>query len=212
MSLPERLGDLKLQTSKKSGFTLLELLVVISILSAVVVLLALLITNSLRSYNFNKRGIEMQDSAAKALRDFENKTRSAEQLVTTEDDELIFYAFIAGDQRPASSKIRYFVANGKLMREIYHPLGTGPTFTYPTEPDETAIIATGLTSSSLFTYYSGNNYNFNNDAATLLAPPVSISLVKMIRITVNIDYDITKPPSASHETTLINLRNLKRNL
>ncbi len=204
---------LKSSINKQLGFTLVEIMIVTVILSILVMLLSMLMSNSFKTYSFNRKGIEAQDSAAKALRDFENKSRSVEQLLTTEKNEFAFYAYIAGDQRPAPSKIRYYVQDSKLIREIYHPTGTGPNYTYLTAPDTTETIATGvINTNDIFSYYSGDNYSYNNDSATLLPFPISMALVKMVRITLEVDLDTTKAPEASHETTLVNLRNLKRNL
>lgn len=172
-----------------------------------------MLSNSFKSYNFNRQAIDMQDSAALALREFENKTRGAEQLLIENRDELAYYAYIAGNVRPAPSKIRFVSENNILKREIYYPQGTGPTYAYPETPDDVKVIATGvINSDNLFSYYSAENYNYSNDSITKLPFPVEVSKIKMIRIDLEIDFDIAKPPAASHETTMVNLRNLKRNL
>lgn len=194
------------------GFTLIELTVVIAIIAILTTLISMIISRSLASYRFNQQAIKMQDSAARAMRDFENKTRGAEQILVAENDNLSFYAYVAGDERPAPSKIRYYFEDGYLKRGIIPPFGSGPTYSYPAGDELITTQASGLISDAIFNYYSDQNYNYSDDQTTLLSFPINIPSVKMIRISLMVDFDTTKPPEAANETTLINLRNLKRNL
>ena len=201
---------MKLPNNK--AFTLIELTIVAGIVALLSMLLTMVISRSLVSYRFNQQAIIMQDSAAKALRDFENKTRGAEQILVADSDELSFYAYIAGDIRPAPSKIRFFYQDGLLQRGIISPSGEGPNYTYPDDSETITTQARGLLSDEIFSFYSSDNYNYNDDLTTRLGFPVPLSDIKLVRISLSIDFDINKPPVASEESTLVNLRNLKRNL
>ncbi|OQB05221.1 MAG: hypothetical protein BWY19_01132 [bacterium ADurb.Bin212] len=210
---PERWMLLKLLIKQKRGFTLIEITIVIFIMAMLSLLVATLLANSFKSYRQGLQGVRMQDSAAKILRDFENKTRGAEEIVLADSDELSFYAYIAGDTRPAPSFIRYFVENGALMRGIISPEGEGPVYFYPPESEVFVDIADGIINpNEIFSYYSDSLYDYSNDSATLLSFPVTLADIKMVRISIEIDYDTAKPPVAADETTIVNLRNLKRNL
>jgi hypothetical protein len=170
------------------------------------------VVKALQAYRFNQQAIKMQDSAALAVRDFENKARGAEQILTATTDTLEFYAYIAGDVRPAPSKIRFYYESGSLVRGIINPEGAGPVYAYPSANEQFKTVADGLQNNSLFLYYYDADYDYSNDETTRLTFPISLPNIKMVRLSMVIDYNAEKPPVAAEETTLLNLRNLKRNL
>jgi len=168
-------------------------------------LMVVMIVRGLNSYQNSKETIDAQDKAAHAMRDFEKTTRGATEVLASETDELVFYAYMVGDEQPAPSQIRYFVENNQLVKGVIHPSGSGPTFIYPSQDEFSQMVVSDLTNgSTLFTYF--------NDVSNQIAAPVPPDAVRMIKLTVSIDKNIQKPPSAITEITSVNLRNLKTNL
>lgn len=204
---------MKLSIKQKKAFTLIEITIVIFVMAMLSLLVATLLANSFKSYRLGLQGVRMQDATAKILRDFENKVRGAEEIVIADSNELSFYAYIAGDIRPAPSFIRYFVEEGVLKRGVITPEGEGPIYFYPPESEIFTDIAEGIINhDTLFDYYGAALYDYSDDSSTKLPYPITIADIKMIRVNVQVDYDISKPPATAQETTLVNLRNLKRNL
>lgn len=213
-SFQERLEVLKSSVNNKSkAFTIIELTVVTGILGLLSLLVALMLTQGMKSYRHGQNEIRMQDSTAKALRDFETKSRAAEEIITANANEFVFYAYIANDTRPAPSKIRYFISGNKLVRGVISPQGAGPTFAYPSEDEVFNDVGTGiLNTDEVFSYYNDHDYDYSNDATTKLAFPVNLAQIKMVRISMRVDFDTAQSPVPSEESTLVSLRNLKRNL
>lgn len=198
---------------KRCGFTVAELAVVAGLISLVSLLLSLMMSTCLKQYRFAQNQIKMQDSIAAGIRDFESKVRGAEQIITAAQDEFVFYAYIANDTRPAPSRIRYFIQDNQLFRGVISPEGAGPNFQYPEESEVLKSVSKAvLNSNQLFTYYNDNDYNYADDSATLLAEPIDLARVRMVRITLTVDFDVANSPVSAEQTTLVNLRNLKRNL
>lgn len=189
----------------KPGSTLIELVLVTGLVAILSGLLATLVAQSLKSYRQSRQIVELQGNAALAVKDFESITRGATEIITSNSDELAFYAYLVGDDYPAPTLVRYYTENGELLRSTIAPSGEGPTFTYPTEGEQVnKIIKHVLNTDSVFTYY--------NDVSAEVTAPVPVDIVKMIRITINVGYTDKVTPTDITETTVVSLRNLKNNL
>lgn len=190
---------------RKKGMSLMEIVITAGLFVILASLMVVMIVRGLNSYQNSKETIDAQDKAAHAMRDFEKTARGATEILVSDPDELDFYAYMVGDQQPAPSQIRYFVENNQLVKGVIHPSGSGPTFIYPSQDEFRQMVVSDLTNgSSLFTYY--------NDVSNQITAPVPPDAVRMIKLTVSIDKNIQKPPSAITEITSVNLRNLKTNL
>jgi prepilin-type N-terminal cleavage/methylation domain-containing protein len=189
----------------KKGFTLIEMTVVIVLLGTIGIVVATMIVRSFQSYRFSQDTMQMQEAAAKVMRDFEKTARGGTQVLTSDPDTYEFYTYLLNDLQPAPSKVRYFVQNGVFEKGITEPSGPGPIFNYlianeNVEPLGKYVINGG----ALFKYY--------NDASNKISEPVPADAVRMVQITVTVDKDTSKKPDPITETTKVNLRNLKTNL
>ncbi len=203
---------LQINFARLRAFTLIELIITTALILIISLMVMNVLMRSFSAYRYNAEAVKMQDEAARALYDFESKSRGAEEVVTASETQFEFYAYIAGDVRPAPSKIRYFYDDGDLTRGIINPEGAGPVYAYPSESETFKTLSTGVLNQNLFSYYSDADYNYNDDSATKLAFPIDLTLIKMVRLSLEIDYNVSKPPVAANESSLVNLRNLKRNL
>ena len=196
---------MKIIGSKKRGFTLSEMIVTIFLVSIISLVLAVMVVRGFQSYRISKLIISMQDEAARAMRDFEKVARGATEVLSSEPEEFVFYAYLAGDEYPAPSQVRYYMDGSTLMRGLIPPSGEGPIFNYLEEDEEFRQVAENVINGDLlFKYY--------NDASGLVEEPVPIDAVRMVEITISIDEDQTILPEPIVEITSVNLRNLKTNL
>ena len=189
----------------KKAMSLIEITVTAGLFVVIGGLMVVMLVRGLSSYQNSRELIDAQEKAALALRDFEKTTRGATAVLNSEPDELIFYGYLLGDQQPAASQIRYYCQDGSLIKGIIHPEGTGPSFIYPPQSEFTQMVVKNVTNcASLFTYMNG--------ASIQVSPPVPTDAVKMIKLTVSVDKDLSKAPGAITISTSVNLRNLKTNL
>ncbi|OQA03005.1 MAG: hypothetical protein BWY68_00861 [bacterium ADurb.Bin400] len=146
----------------------------------------------------------LQEQAARVMREFELSTRAATELVTANPGELEFYRYY--DLTSVSpTKVRYFMNGGTFLVGKTKPVGVPPGVIYPPENEEVDfLIENVVNGSSIFNYYDDNNSE--------LTSPFNISSVKMVRLTISLDRNPDALPNMITETTVINLRNMKRNL
>jgi type II secretory pathway pseudopilin PulG len=189
----------------KKAMSLIEIIVTAGLFVIIGTLMVTMIVRGLNSYQNSQELIDAQEKAAQALRDFEKTTRGATAVLSSNSNELVFQGYLLGDMQPAASQVRYYCDSGTLIKGVIHPEGTGPTFTYPSSEEFSQMVVRNVVNcSTLFTYY--------NDASAQISDPVPADAVRMVKLTVSIDKDITKAPEALTASTSVNLRNLKTNL
>lgn len=179
--------------------------VVIVLLGVVGIVVATMIVRGFQSYRFSQETIDTQEEAAKAMRDFEKIARGTTQVLVSDPSVYEFYTYLAGDDQPAPSKIRYFVENSEFKKGIIAPVGTGPTFDYPAENENVIPVCENVINGATL-------FNYSNDANEEIPAPVPKDAVRMVEFTITLDKDTSKKPDSITETTQVNLRNLKTNL
>lgn len=146
---------------KKSGFSLLELVIAVFIFVSVVAIVAAFILYYLRSYSFS---FEEQQSVSQAqyamstmlreLREARSGEDGAWPMAQTDDATVVFYSDVTNDGR--ADKIRYFLNGTDLMKGVIEP--TAAPVSYPQANEVIRTIATSidLGGNAMFTYYNGN--------------------------------------------------------
>lgn len=187
---------------RKTGYTLIEMLVVISLVGMIVVLISMFVGNSWRSYRRQSNTIMGVEAASSALRNFEITTRAASTILTATPNELKFYRF--DDLSSAfPNQVRYFVDGNQFKVGVTEPYGTAPNITYPAENEVIKLVINKVTNTTeLFKYYSGNNIELN---------PVTISSIRMIQLTLKVNMNEVNGSVVGVETR-VSLRNMKDNL
>jgi len=188
----------------KNGFTLVELILVISILSILTLLISSIIVRSFQAYRFNREGASYQEQTMKAMLDFEKNVRGATEVVSSSVESFDFFVYLPKDDYPAPSKVRYFYEEHQLKRGVIKPEGNGPVFLYPEEHEAVSSVTYNVTNSNLFSYF--------NDISEQIDEPIAIDAVRMVKINLSVDRDVNTAPATVSEETSINLRNLKTNL
>ncbi len=201
----------------KTGFTLVETMMVIVIFTILALGVNALVTNLFMNANNSSASIGTVDSAGIVAGNFVNQIRNASvgndggypinQASTT---QIIFYSSY-GQSSGILAKIRYYVNGGTLYEGIIIPTGSPLTYNSASEkiiPVQNNIANTGA---PIFYYYDGN---YAGISSTLpLVQPVNVTQVKYVLITMNI---LKKTTALSTSTFSVSagasIRNLKTNL
>lgn len=187
-----------------TGFTLIEMVVVIGLVAILSAVVSTMLVASLSSYRTKRQSVDLEDKASAVLRDFEKSTRAASKIVMAEPDQLTFLRYF--DLTSASpTQVRYFMDGDQFKIGLTQPSGIAPAIVYPIQNEKIDLIVDNVTNgTTLFKYYNSNG--------GLIPGPVEIATVRMIEINIALDKDPNKPPTEITETTKVNLRNMKDNL
>ena len=196
----------------KSGFTLIEVLVSIFILT----LIGLAVSSFFKDiFSFNRiisGSLAAQNEARRALKTMSAEIRTASPsslgaypLTQTAASSFAFYTNIDGDS--FKEQVRYFLEGATLKKGVIKPSGSPLTYNPANEIITELIHGVANAATPTFSYYD-ENYDGTTQG---LVEPINISVVRLVGITVVIDYDPTQPPGPMTLTTQINMRNLKDN-
>lgn len=120
--------------------------------------------------------------------------------------ELAYYSDPEGDG--TADRYRYFVENGTLKQGLTPPSGSPQDY----DPDDEVItdvvpyVFNGAT--PLFEYFPATYAG----SGSALTQPVNLAVIRLVKITLLIDRDVSLPPAVQTFTTQVMLRNLKDNL
>ncbi len=191
-------------TDKKNGFSLMEMIVTVVLVGILGLIIASLYTSGNKQYRLGTKRIALNEQAAIAARDFEKMSRGTTAIISANSNNLTFYSYLKGDTNPAPSKISYYLDGNSLYRYSISPIIAENTFIYPDSQKEIKKIAENVISVNLFKYY--------NDANSELEFPIQNDVVRLIKMSIEIDNDINASPESAEQSTAVQLRNLKNNL
>ncbi|MFA4930498.1 MAG: prepilin-type N-terminal cleavage/methylation domain-containing protein [Patescibacteria group bacterium] len=200
--------------TQQPGFTLIEIIAVTGILSLIAVGIGALSFWGMRLWNITQDHIKAQETArtafdimAREIREMQISDNGSYAIENADHDTLIFYANIDDDDD--REKIKYELQGGTMYRWTKKSTGDTPAvYSAFTDDDKTTIISQIINTDDFFQYYD-DSYTGTSPALT---EPVSISAVRLIKITALIDYDPSRTPDPLELITDISLRNLKDNL
>jgi len=197
----------------KTGFTLVEILVSISIFVMVGLAIAnygrdifSLNTSLQNSLTAQMDGRQVVKKLVAELRGASPSSLGAYPIETAGTSTLIFYSNVDSDAY--KERIRYYVSGTTLRRGVIKP--SGNPLTYPSGSETFSTIVRNVkvsTSTPIFEYFDGNYAG----TTTPLVQPVTISSIRLIRTTVVIEADANKSPNPITITSQAMLRNLKDN-
>jgi prepilin-type N-terminal cleavage/methylation domain-containing protein len=204
---------MKKNNSNNSGFTLVELLISIFIISILTVIIntfardvfymAYTLSDSM-SAQFDTRHIV--NTMASELRESAPSSLGAYQLALTSDNAITFYSDTNNDG--LEDQVRYFLNGTDLLKGVTVPTGSPLTYNIANEKINTLI--SGVVASStqpIFQYYPSTYIGTGSP----LVQPVNIANISFVRITVIIDKNTNHSPSQVVVTSGVSLRNLKNN-
>jgi prepilin-type N-terminal cleavage/methylation domain-containing protein len=187
------------------GYSLIELLVVIVITSAIAVPLTTFMINGMSSFTF----IQAQSDTSLELGTLADRitkvVRGATSVDTAQSNTLIIYGYFS-PQDTVIKKIRYFVNGTNLNIGVTPPTGTAPSYTYDAanEAITTTRIDLVMGSNPLFTYY--------DDVGNPLTGAFQVSQIKQIGLYIAANPNAKQVSVPISLSTKVTLRNLKVNL
>lgn len=197
------------------GFTLIEIMVTVSIFTVLIFGAALMVNDIFVNSNQSLLAMSNIDQARLALTTFTNEIRNAiagsdgsYPLNQTGDNQIVFYSNFKSENGTVD-RIRYFILGDTLYKGVVKP--SGDTLTYELDSESIKTVQEGIANESvpLFSYYNGDY----NGVGQALLQPVNVTLVKFVKINL-----IVKKNSAPNDTSTFSatagaaIRSVKDNL
>lgn len=203
------------KSSLSHGFTLAEIVVTTAIVGVMVLVISKF-QSDIFSFNRTFYGsFAGSDQAQKLLRPMTAEIRSASAssngsypIEAFAANDFSFYSDI--DNNGTKDWIRYYVSGTTMYKETIAP--TGSPAVYNSANKKTATFMTGVRNLAdgiaTFRYYSSA---YTGGASGEVVPGTgTIETIRLVKITVRIDADTSKPPAAADVTTQVSIRNLKQ--
>ena len=198
----------KLKNKLSSGFTLVEILFGVSIFILIFFALTLFSRNIWVYNSFVSVGLANIDAGRQTMKTMVSEIRTASTADTgaytisqAGVSSFIFYSNIDNDA--LKEKVRYFLNGSQLQKGVIKP--TGSPLSYNALNETIITLMSNVTNTSIFDYYD-ENYDGTTAA---LSSPVTISSVRLVKITINVDSDPNRAPAATTFSTQVSIRNLK---
>lgn len=189
---------------RKTGFTMIEIMFVITIMATVGIMAGKFQKNIFSSNTYIKNGLKYESEARILLRGFIAEIRSAlpsatgaHMVESAGAGSFIFYSDINGDGN--TERVRYFLDGTNLKKGIVVP--TDDPLSYNMNTEILMTIASNVISSPVFNYYGADN--------EALFQPVDSGLVRLVKITLKEDMDGVGPVLPFSVSSQATLRNLK---
>ena len=200
----------------RDGFTLVELLVVIGIITVVGVSLSTVLTAGLKQQFFLNGHNESVEDARKAMRkmvaeirETQDSDNGAYAVAKGDAYELIFYSDI--DTDIGVERVRYISDNSGLKKGVVEPSGANPVV-YNLGSETITLLSPHVVNSEdgipLFKYYTKDYPT----VATPLATPVNIDQVSLINFVTRVKSESGGGSITSTLSSFVQPRNLKKNL
>ncbi|MEI6238131.1 MAG: prepilin-type N-terminal cleavage/methylation domain-containing protein [bacterium] len=199
---------------KNRAFSITELVVAVAIFAVIMVGVFSMGADIFSLNSVMQNSFTSLEEAKKIIKPMSNEIRSmspsglgAYPLVETGTSSLEFYSDINYDGK--KEQVRYFLDDTTLKKGIIAPTGT--PITYLASDEQFSELIHGVRNSDsnpVFEYY---DTNYNGTSSSLIQP-VSPVLVRLIKVTITIDGDVSKSPTSQTITTQVTLRNVKDNL
>jgi prepilin-type N-terminal cleavage/methylation domain-containing protein len=201
--------------NKIRGFTLIELIVSISIVTVITAGITVAVFWGMRLWNITQDNIKAQDIARAAflntiseIRKMQISDNGSYAIDTATQNSLIFYSNVDSDTN--REKIQYELSNGTLFRWVED----SDTQTPPQYPAfsvaHRTIVVQNINNGSLPAFeYFDDTYT---GTTAPLSYPIQINEVRLIKLHLLIDANSDRSPLPLELQTSIELRNLKDNL
>ena len=189
----------------QSGYSLVELLVVITITSMIAVPLVVFSYKGLTSYEF----LQAQSNTSTELSTLSQRMgkviRGTTLIVDAQANTLTIFGYFS-PQDTIVKKIRYFISGSNLKIGVTPPTGTAPNYTYLASDEvvTTTRVDLSMGSTPMFTYYDDTGAQLPNGFANTQVKQIGLYVAANPRTK-----QLSVPISLS---TRVTLRNFKTNL
>lgn len=197
--------------NRRPGFSLLEVMISVSLVVTIFVIIVSALVSALRDNRAIQSALAAVDDAQRIVRSTVSLVRQAQFSPTGA------YPIAAA----AGTSLTFYTANGNVIQQArlfldgtslklgrIQPDGNG---LYTTLPETVTTLLTGVYNGSqpLFQYFD-KNYTGTNTAANPMTT-IAISSIRLVRMTVIFDDNLSAPPAPSTIELQAQLRNLKDN-
>ncbi len=198
-------------TQQRPGYTLLELLVSITLMVMIFVIVVGAVVSALRDNKARQSTVTATDHANQIVRSVVSLIRQAADsptgaypIIAATNTSLTFYTTISSGT--TIEQARLFLNGSTLQLGTIQP--SGNPVTYPAGTEVVTTLLTGVQNGSqpLFQYYDAN-YTGTQTAMN----PITLTTVRLVKMTVIFDDNPNTPPAASTIELQAQLRNLKDN-
>jgi len=199
---------------REKGFTLLELIVAISVFSVLILTVSFMVVKVFNGSKSQFLAISNVEQARLVTSQFVNEIRNATtgvdgsySLGQADDSQIIFYSKTIGSS--TINRVRYYLNGTDLYKGIIVPTGSPQVYNVAFEVKK--IVQSNVVNGGvpIFNYYDGNF----NGASSPISQPANVNLVKFIKINLIV---LTKINEQSGNTFTVStgatIRNLKTNL
>lgn len=199
---------------RRRGFTLVEVMVAVSIVAGVVSVVFGFVYYYLRSYSFSfeeYRSINQAQSAftimIREIREARTGENGAWPIAAADDNSLVFYSDVSNDGR--TDRVRYFLEGRSLKRGVIEPVGIPAS--YPTASEKIREVAPDVDNlgAPVFVYYNGDWPG--TVAGNPLAGTVRISDTRYIEVGLRIDVNKDVYAAPFQMSSGVQIRSLKNN-
>jgi len=196
---------------KNSGFTLIELVIGLSILMIIILVVGIFVQNILNFGNIFKNSFEakseinqLSQSIGREVRALTISNTGSYPLETAASSTFVFYSDLENDG--IIERIHYFLDGTTLKKSTIRPSGNPLTYSPTNETITEVVHNVILSTSSIFSYYDANYTGLEQP----LGFPINASLVRLI----NLKLKAQNPGQSAAATTDLKLvpRNLRSNL
>jgi len=194
------------------GFSVVEALFVVGVLALIGVAVWTFQRDVFLLNNIASGGLEAEREARKAMKVMASEIRSASVGVDgsypiVEASGLSLTFFSDADYDGVQEKIKYYFENGTIVRVKTTPVGSPLSYVGGVEESIALVDHVLSTSTPIFSFF-GSDYDGTTDP---LPNPVSVSDVRLVRVTIFIDKDEVRLPIPLELVTQVSIRNLKDN-
>lgn len=162
--------------------------------------------------NVLESSLDASKEARKAIKTITDEVRSASlgsngayPIEEASQNSFIFFSNIDGDN--LKEKIHYFLSGKVLKKTVTKPTGNPPTYNSSNEITEEVAHFIDNGAVPLLSYYD-NSYDGTSSPLNL---PADISAIRLVKITIIIDKDVSRSPEPLRVESQVTLRNLKDN-
>jgi len=197
---------------RRTGFTVVEMIIAVSIAAFTTLLASTFFYQGFRLWRLNQYQIEAQNNIRTAVRSLVAELREARTadngaypIEAAAPTTITFFSNIDADAN--QERIRYFIQGTDLLKGVTNP--TGVPATYPPANETVTTVASFIRNTDPFFTYFPDTYAGTGQSMTV---PVVIGSVRLVKISVTVDSNLTEYPAATRLETSVSLRNLKDNL
>jgi prepilin-type N-terminal cleavage/methylation domain-containing protein len=190
------------------GFTLAEMMVVISIFAAMSIALSYAILQTYRGNAYVFEAASSLDNARRGVNTALENLREASYgedgsypIASAATSSVTFYADV--DEDGPIEKVRVYLSNGVLYRGVTNATGNPPSYAGQPETVQTVVgYVRNATSTPLFSYY-------DSSGASLGTTAIDATKVRFVTMGILVDLNPTRAPNVYTLTGSATLRNLR---